>query len=180
MDIKELLNKIATPGDVAAAGIGFVLGLPVDFFLFHMAVPPGIVSGYTAVGVFSLKKGADAFLASVRNRRAVLDAEWAREKEAKELTERQEKESKELHERIIHKRWRLKSFFDKENQAETAELVQELYDMNDSEIISDEELERSLQQLIERYRHDRFVRATVNFSTRLELPPASSEDEHKE
>ena len=31
MDINELLNKIATPGDVAAAGIGFDLGLPLVY-----------------------------------------------------------------------------------------------------------------------------------------------------
>jgi hypothetical protein len=175
MDIKDLLNKIATPGDAAAAGIGFVLGLPVDFFLLHMAVPPGVVSAYTAIGAFSLKKGADAYIASLRQSRAAWRERLEREREAKELSESKEKEAKELHEKLSSKRWRLESFFEKENP-ETAKLIEELYDMRTSEIISDEELDRSLKQVIEKYRHHRFLKATQTFS-RLELPPASFENE---
>ncbi|HXM41555.1 MAG TPA: hypothetical protein VN924_09900 [Bryobacteraceae bacterium] len=93
MDAKELLEKIATPGDAAAAGIGFVVGLPIDYFLLHMGVPPGTVSGYTAVAGWSLKKPIDAGLKSRRNRRESLGAEErARndaksEEEAKRLTQ---------------------------------------------------------------------------------------------
>ena len=89
MDIKDLLNKIATPGDAAAAGIGFVVGLPVDFFLFHMAVPPGVVSAYTAVGAFSLKKGADAFFASMRQRRAALEEPVGTRRRSREANQTQ-------------------------------------------------------------------------------------------
>lgn len=150
MDINELLNKIATPGDVAAAGIGFVLGLPLDYFLFHMAVSPGIVSGYTAVATFSLKKVADAYIERRRALWETIQQEEIREKESKELTERKQKELEAQRQELSVKVWRLKSFFKEEALPETTELVTKLDKMHDAHILSDEEFESSLQQIMKR------------------------------
>jgi hypothetical protein len=70
MNAEEMLKKIATKGDIAAAGLGFVAGWPVDYVLLHMGVPPGTVSGYCAVGAFSLKKGVESWLDARRKKRA--------------------------------------------------------------------------------------------------------------
>ena len=71
MDAKELLEKIATPGDAAAAGIGFAFGLPIDYFFLYMGVPPGTVSGYSAVAAWSLKKTVEAVIKSRSARKEV-------------------------------------------------------------------------------------------------------------
>jgi len=75
MEAKDLLEKIATPGDAAAAGLGFAAGLPIDYFLLGMGVPPGTVSAYSAVAVWSVKKTFESILKARRERREALAAE---------------------------------------------------------------------------------------------------------
>jgi len=70
VDAKDLLKLIATPGDAAAVTLGFVVGLPIDYFLLHMGVPSLTVSGYAAATAFGLKKSAEAtFSKAVARRR---------------------------------------------------------------------------------------------------------------
>jgi hypothetical protein len=173
MDLNQLLNKIATPGDVAAAGIGFVLGLPLDYFLLHMAVPPGVVSGYSALGVFSLKKAVEAFLERFKKSQEAFRLERAHERESKELEEQRLQEAKELHERLNTKRWSVQSFFEQAKLPETAELIGKLYDMQRAEILTDEELDKLLKRIVESYRNALFERSTINLPARLELPAAN-------
>lgn len=140
MDAKELLSKIATPGDAAAAGIGFAAGLPLDYFLLHMGVPPGIVSGYCAVGAYSLKKSADAFLESRKKRKEARHQELSVEKE-------RDTARKELEERYEG----LYVYLKEENRLELLELLKKRRKQWEHKILSDQAFDASLKQIIEKY-----------------------------
>lgn len=180
MDINQLLNKIATPGDVAAAGIGFVLGLPIDFFLLHLAVPPGVVSGYSALGLFSLKKAADAFLERLRKSNESSKLRMVEEEETKELMEQKEKELKALREGLSMRVYRLKSFFEDEKLPQNVELVEKLSKMHNADILSDEEFDESLKRVIANYRNLKFALSANELPARLELPPAHIDNEESD
>lgn len=60
MALKELLEKISTPGDVAASAIGYALGFAADVFLFPGGVTSGTVAAVSAVGALGIKKAIDA------------------------------------------------------------------------------------------------------------------------
>jgi hypothetical protein len=83
--IKELLEKIATPGDAAALALGFVLGAPVDYFLLHMGVPVGSVSPYTIASVFFLKKSFDIAYKNHLDRKKLKNARPALKAKGKKL-----------------------------------------------------------------------------------------------
>jgi hypothetical protein len=54
----DWLKNLHTRGDVAAASIGFGLGLVVDYALLHVGVPPGSAALTGAVMAVGLKNGA--------------------------------------------------------------------------------------------------------------------------
>lgn len=68
MEVKELLDKISTAGDVAAAAIGYAAGFVADTYYFPGGLPPGTVAAVTAVGVVGIKKAFDAFINIRRNK----------------------------------------------------------------------------------------------------------------
>ncbi len=170
VDINQLLNKIATPGDVAAAGIGFVLGLPLDYFLLHLAVPPGVVSGYSALGLFSLKKAADAFFERLRKSSEASKVRIVEEIETRELLEQKEKDREALQKGFYLRVYRLKSFFEEEKLPQNLELVVTLDKMHNAEILSDEEFDEALRRVIGNYRNLKFALSASELPTRLELP----------
>src|SRR5215469_2718873 len=42
--VEELINKISSPGDVAAALLGGSIGLVVDILLLHLSIPAGYMT----------------------------------------------------------------------------------------------------------------------------------------
>jgi hypothetical protein len=177
VDVNQLLNKIATPGDVAAAGIGFVLGLPLDYFFLHLAVPPGVVSGYSALGLFSLKKAAEALYEGAKKRRDAYEVQVVEERDTEKLREQKQKELEALRNGFTMRVYSLKRFFEDEKLPQNLELVVKLDKMHTADILSDLEFDESLRRVIADYRNRRFALTAKEFPTRLELPPANVEDE---
>lgn len=68
MEVKELLDKISTAGDVAAAALGYAAGFVADTYYFPGGLPPGTVAAVTAVGVVGIKKACDALINIRRSR----------------------------------------------------------------------------------------------------------------
>jgi hypothetical protein len=139
MSPKELLSKIATPGDAAAAGAGFAAGLPIDYFLLHMGMPPGIVSGYCAVAAYSVKKSADAYLERRR-----------RNREAKQQKLGPQIASAAFHGELEKRFEGLSKYLKEESKPELLDSLEKKYKQWRYQIISDQVFEDSVKQIIEK------------------------------
>lgn len=133
MEAKELLSKIATRGDAAAAGIGFVLGLPIDYLLLHAAIPPGVASGYSAVAVWSLKNAIQSAFGAQKKARTEHDQRKRRETSKGSLEERAN---------------RLKQFLEKQNNEEDLDTLERYRDLWDMKLISDADFESCLHSMV--------------------------------
>jgi len=72
MDLKELLSSLSSPGDLAAASLGYASGFVIDVFFFPEGLGPGTVAGVTAIGTLGAKKSVEALTpkltSSIRNK----------------------------------------------------------------------------------------------------------------
>jgi hypothetical protein len=126
MEATEILKKIATPGDAAAAGIGFVLGLPIDYVLLHSAIPVGTISGYSAVAAWSLKKAIQGMYGEWRHSRT----------SAASLRKRAD---------------RLKDFLESHTDPDESAQLATYRSLWESKLMTDEEFGLSLQKLVHPY-----------------------------
>jgi hypothetical protein len=139
----NLLKHIASPGDAAAAGIGFSIGLPIDYFLFHMGVPPGTVSGYSAVAVWSLKKTLDAWLGTKQKRKeAVIAAELASQNFQQRREELERRSQKPLR------------YLEAKDSSRSLLILKKSLELWELRILEDIAFEKSLDDLIAKERRE--------------------------
>jgi hypothetical protein len=64
-----MLPKLATRGDIAAAGLGLALGYFGDLWLHPFGIQPGAASVYCAAGAVGLKNAVHSWLAARKARK---------------------------------------------------------------------------------------------------------------
>ncbi len=69
MEIKELVEKLSTAGDVAATALGYVAGIAADTYFFAGGLEGSVVAAVTAVGFAGAKKLVDAVQSEWENER---------------------------------------------------------------------------------------------------------------
>lgn len=62
LDPSSLIKEITSPGDVAAAALGYAAGFAADIFLFPGGVTAGVTAGVWAVGAIGIKKFVESAL----------------------------------------------------------------------------------------------------------------------
>lgn len=68
MEIRELLEKLSSARDVAAAALGYAAGYVADTYFFPGGLDGSVVAGVTAVGFTGVKKLIDVWRNTRRSR----------------------------------------------------------------------------------------------------------------
>jgi hypothetical protein len=139
-DLKDLKDKVATPGDAAAAGLGYALGYAADVFLFPLGVPPGTVAAVSSVGTWGVKKAVDAFRAWRKRKKDDRDSETDDKNLKRKIGELQDVLKRRLNRTNIKKE---ESDFLKDLRT----TLQQRVELWEDKLMEDDELEETISEI---------------------------------
>jgi hypothetical protein len=139
MDLDGLLKRITSKGDVAAAGLGTVLGYLLDLKLAITGLPPGTASVLGATAALSVKNGVEAFSDRIKSR--------SEQNRAAELRRNElERAAEAVKQLVIDERW-MRRIEESKRQFELDHILWT------RRLITDEEFQASIKQFTSHYRN---------------------------
>ncbi len=145
--IKEVINKISSPGDVAAALLGGAAGLAIDIFALHLGIPPGYMTFLGLSTALGGKKAVDAWIQS-QNEKALTREQHLETIVLAERTQKQlQSGSSDLKERAD----KLYELIKEEGNEELLHRFEKLYKLWQDGLTSNEKFDKKLENFINEF-----------------------------